>query len=363
MSSSNTFSTIPAPGTQGDLDAMYGEYVSLNEAQRTAYFNQLSNNQKKKLTKRVNDQSQTTDVPDPTDDEDEEDEFPMPKVMTPPTTVVTERTESKTEITDDQLRDMWTMIESMSSSEIDPEDLRVFEYEGFNPSAILKSMMLRKMSEKVSNEQFKTDIMILCGLAIIKGSINENNFKKMKKAGQDIYTRLAERYTIKMGSARGMEANYVTVSRIAAAFPGVIIDLLYNNKVSARVFGGPMKSSKLPAVMRHQAMAACVPKELGEPTKNFILGTITGFSVDQSLTLGSKKKVKKEDVIVDQANFIRVAHGSAFPSEAIRKAIFQKIPWRKHYDEMRACAIEVEKLDDTFGIVLVDQLAADINRI
>lgn len=356
------FSTVPLNAeTPATIAQIHEEYLGLNDTDKREFFGLLSKTKKKELRKRLEEFPDLPANPAKEDDADESDvEFPEP---TPTTTVVSKPNQKTTEISDDQLRDMWTLIESMSTSEIDPEDLRVFEYEGFNPSAILRALMVRMIDEKISKDQFKKDIMTLCGVAIIKGSVNNDNYKKMKPKGQEVFQKLQERYSIKLGSAKGLDSSVVTVSRIAASFPGVIIDLLLNQKVEARVFGGPMKSSKLPAPLRHQAMAACIPRSLDDGTKNFLLGCVAAYSVDQSLTISSKRKPKKEDVVRDQANFVRVAHQSAFPTEGMRNAIFKKVTWDKYMDEMTTCAKEFEKLDDSFGLVDMPTLKADISKI
>ena len=87
---------------------------------------------------------------------------------------------------------MWVAIDTFDVSQINPADLQIFEYEGFNPDEVLRAPMPQQRINKIRNSEVMRDIAVLCDLAVTKGNVNDNNFKKMRKDRQDTFLKLQE---------------------------------------------------------------------------------------------------------------------------------------------------------------------------
>nr|QEU56216.1 nucleocapsid [Citrus virus A] len=264
-------------------------------------------------------------------------------------------------VTDAQLAAMWTEIDNIDVSTFDRESTKVFDYQGFNPDEVLRSLIINQRKNKVSAADFKSDILLMCSLAIIKGSINEHNFKKLSTEGQSTVIRLEKTYGIKRGSGRSEPANVVTISRIGATFPGKIIQLLVENKASSRKFMGPFKSHTLPQFIRHQGFAAVIPTTLAESTRMFLLDIVTAYSVDQSISISPNKKDKPDlaSLYEKQRGFIQTTADNKYPSEIVRKKIFTTI--MIDYDSLLTTARALLKVIPDFTIVTKENFVSDIN--
>jgi len=265
------------------------------------------------------------------------------------------------EINEHMVNAMWDSLDKYDVATIDAESLRIFEFEGFNPSAILRSLMIAKKQHGVSQDDFMTDIITLCGLAILKGNINSKNLPKMKAKGQEAFKVLQRRYTINISSSKGKSSDFLTVARVAAAFPGKIIQLLQSGKVSPREYMGPLRSNTLPAGIRHQAMAACIPRGLAQEVKTFLLGLIVAFSVDQTMVVTTVGKPTLPDCIKSQFGFINVAHNGTHPSDKVRREIFKSFNWSSMYSQLITTASTFKIHYPDFVIIEEAQYISQIN--
>nr|WHN63365.1 coat protein [Watermelon crinkle leaf-associated virus 2] len=260
-----------------------------------------------------------------------------------------------TEITEARIAAMWSEIDNFDVSSLDQESLKIFEYQGFNPKAILISLMKSCDKNKIPKEQFKSDIITLCAISIIKGSINSNNIKKVSEEGQQEISRLETLYNIKRGGGRKERPDVITVSRIGATFPGKIVQLIHAGKVQSRAFMGPFSSSSLPPVMRHQAFAAVIPRSMNHKIKEFLLQLITAFSVDQSISINPNKREKMDPVTTfsTQHNYIQVIHNGEYPPENIKIQIFKTISI--NFDDLLVTARKIVALTGNLEIPSKDE--------
>lgn len=266
------------------------------------------------------------------------------------------------DVSEKDMLDMWKLIDEHDVTLLDPEVVEAFKYQGFNPDAILKSLMKSKKTAKIDNSEFLRDITTLCALAVIKGSITDKNIKKMSDKGKTQYDLLEKRYGITRGGGRGKPAEVVTVARIAAAFPGKVVQLLQTQKVPGRDFVGEFQTHKLPGVLKHQALAACVPKDLAERSREFLLDLITVFSVDQTRTI-SRTKDSAMDLIDRQKQFTNVSHGGAYPPEPMRKMIIKGFNWNDIFILINPVATHVKGKWNDFHMVTQQQFMEDINKL
>lgn len=239
------------------------------------------------------------------------------------------------------IRSFMDEIETYDEKQLLTEELKEFEYQGFNPEMILKTLLVNMRKAKIGKEQFLKDVNVLCALAIIKGSVNDNNLKKMSDKGKARYDELEKRYGITRGGGRGKPAEVVTVARIAAAFPGNVIKLLHSEKVDGRKFISDLRTHELPGVLRHQALAACIPQTMGSEAKNFLLDLVTAFSVDQTKVISKSKEDLK--VLIDrQSQFTLTSHNGQYPSANTRKTIINLYNWGSLYDKILPVATHIK---------------------
>lgn len=266
------------------------------------------------------------------------------------------------DVSEQELRSMWDMVDNADVTMISPDVIEAFKYQGFNPDAVLKSLMKSKKSAKISNPDFLKDITTLCALAVIKGSITDKNIKKMSDKGKSQYDLLEKRYNIVRGGGKGKPAEVVTVARIAAAFPGKVVQLLQTKQVPGRDFIGEFHTHKLPGVLKHQALAACIPKDFAERSKDFLLDLITVFSVDQTRTI-SRTKEGSAELIERQKQFTNVSHGGAYPPENQRKMIIKIFQWNEIFPLITPVATHVKGKWNDFHLVTQQEFLEDIKRL
>jgi hypothetical protein len=268
----------------------------------------------------------------------------------------------KIEITETEIRNMWNLIDQYDVTVLSADVIEAFKYQGFNPDMILKSLMKSKKVARISNDEFLNDVTTMCALAVIKGSVTDKNIKKMSDKGKAQYDILEKRYNITRGGGRGKPAEVVTVARIAAAFPGKVIQLLQTQQVPGRDFVGEFHTHKLPGVLKHQALAACIPKDFAERSKQFLLDLVTVFSVDQTKTI-SKTKDSTADLVERQRQFTNVSHGGLYPPENQRKMIIRMFNWNELFSQINPVATHVKGKWNDFTLVTQQQFMEDITSL
>jgi len=299
------------------------------------------------------------------EEDDEESDVPEP---TPATTVKKQKKEKAKKVEEivvserDTLR-FWEDIEKMSGDDLlDPQVILDFQYVGFDPNTILKSIIQRGRTAKKSDEVIKTDIARMCTIAIIKGSITEVNLKKMSDTGKKVYSNLEAEYGLKRGGSKGVDPTVITIARVGAAFPGSMMKILMQRPDLSKKFSGPFGSKVLPSYLRHQSAAACIPETLEDTAKNFLLGLIVAFTSDQSKTI-SKSKDKAEELYDRQENFITQTHSSAYPSEAVRKSIFKSWTLLADFDKLKIVSDNISKEIKSFTALAKEDLQKSILKV
>jgi hypothetical protein len=286
-----------------------------------------------------------------------------PSVSTDPTSAPAQREEALApSVSENEMSAMWKQIDALDVTLISDEVIASFQYQGFNPDAILKSLLSSKKKNGINNKQFLSDVSTLCAITIIKGSITDTNLKKMSEQGRIKYGELETRYGISRGGGRNRPAEVITVARIAATFPGKIIELLQSGKIPGRVFVSDLQTHKLPSALRHQALAACIPQTLKERSKNFLLDLVTAFSVDQTRVI-SKDKSDIAAQIDRQHQFTLTSHSGPYPSEDVRKKIFTKFNWQSHFDLITPVATHIKTKWPAFNLVNQTEFLQDLGSL
>jgi hypothetical protein len=267
------------------------------------------------------------------------------------------------EVTEADLEKFWEELDVLDlKTLLDDQVIKDFQYVGFNPDTILRSVIALGRAAKRDSAGIKKDIANMCTIAVIKGSVTDNNLKKMSDEGKRTYSTLEERYKLKRGGSKGMDPTVVTVARVGAAFPGSIMRILVNKPDLAKKFAGPFGTKALPPYLRHQSAAACIPETLDEPTKSFLLGLITAFTADQSKVI-SRSKDKPDELFDRQENFVTQTYSSNHPTEEVRKSIFKQWTLDADYAKLKLVADNITKIRADFSVITQPALKAAISKL
>jgi hypothetical protein len=276
-----------------------------------------------------------------------------PILKVPDPTVVTERA----------LEQLWEEIEKMDvSSLVDDQVIQDFEYKGFNANELLRTILAKGLESGRAMKDLQQDLINMVTIAVIKGSITDKNLEKMSDKGKESYKALENRYALQKGGSQGKTASHITIARIAAALPGVVIQVLKKKPILAKKFTGPFKTTGLPYYLRHQASAACIPAALPERTKNFLLHLITAYTSDQSKAL-SKTKDTNTELFERQLQFVTTTHGSEHPSEASRLKLFREFTLVQDYEKLSSIGANVKKIVEGTEIPSQSQITEDMTKV
>jgi hypothetical protein len=349
-----------------DIPKLVNELFAVSIEERAAKNEEiqsaLSNTKKKEFRKAVKErQLQENDE----ESEASDVEF-TPKSSKKGTKEIAEEKKAKgkgIEITEEEAEKFWAELEALSGDQIiDNQVVLDFQYIGFNPNVILKSIISRGRSARKSNEEIVKDISQMCTIAIIKGSVTDTNLKKMSEAGKRTYTSLETTYGLKRNGSKGLDPQEVTIARVGAAFPGSMMKILMVRPDLSKKFSGPFSSKTLPPYLRHQSAAACIPETLNETAKSFLIGLIVAYTSDQSRVI-SKSKDKTADVYERQENFITQTHSSSYPAEEVRKKIFKTWTLIADFDKLKQVGDVVAKEITTFTSISKEDLQKAVSGV
>jgi len=256
----------------------------------------------------------------------------------------------------------WAELEKLDPTTLISDDvLDAFKYIGFDPEIVLKELLKRGKKADKDRAAITKDMVDIITIAIIKGSVTEKNLKKTSDSGKVMYKRLQDVYQLETGGTKGKDSTHLTVARVAAAVPGIVVQVLVKKPAYAKTFIGPFGSKSLPPYLKHQAAAACVPETASEKLKEFILGLITAYTADQSKTL-SKTKDSAEELFDNQLNYVMTTHGSKHPSEEHRAKIFKEFSLSSDYEKLQSVALRVKKVKSDFVVLTQQQLDEELAK-
>lgn len=256
----------------------------------------------------------------------------------------------------------WEEIEKLDPITLLSDDvLNAFKYVGFSPDTIISEVMRRGLAAGCSKRDIQVDLVNMVTISILKGSITENNLKKTSDEGKILYKELQARYSLSTGGTKGKDPTTLTVARVAAALPGMVIKILVKKPAFAKSFVGPFSSKSLPPYLRHQASAACIPSSLSEKLKEYLLGLITAYTSDQSKVL-SKTKDSADVVYDQQLNFVVITHGSDHPKEDDRRRIFSGYSLVSDYEKLDLVAKRIKKVRSDFATLTLSELETELAK-
>nr|DBA44217.1 TPA_asm: nucleocapsid [Beidivirus atrichopogon] len=114
------------------------------------------------------------------------------------------------------------------------EQVSCLSYQGFDPSALAAFLFTLNNKAKGSVADFQRDMMWCCTIMLTRGPaiMGANKSKRMKDEGLALVRALKQKYHIKPKLGSGDRSTYVvTLSRIAASFPTMVIESLIRCKM------------------------------------------------------------------------------------------------------------------------------------
>ncbi|WCU24517.1 nucleocapsid protein [Fusarium sibiricum coguvirus 1] len=266
-------------------------------------------------------------------------------------------------ITQKAIDDFWKELEKLDLTSLISDDvLNAFKYIGFDPDIVLREILIKGRKAGKNAKQIQKDMVDMVTIAIIKGSITEKNLGKTSDEGKVLYEQLKKIYDLNTGGTKGKTSEYLTIARVAAAVPGMVMQVLIKKPEFAKVFIGPFGSKSLPSYLRHQAAAACIPETAPEKLKEFLFGLITAYTADQSKVL-SKTKDAPEVIFDDQLNYVMTTHGSNHPSEEQRKKIFKLFSLSNDYEKLQVVGARIKKIKTDFAILSQQELDEELSKL
>jgi len=185
-------------------------------------------------------------------------------------------------------------------------DMTDFLFEGFDPKAILESLLKIVKKKKIKTEDFKQDMSTIIAICCNRGPINKKVMARMKDEGKTRTIELISKYGIKIDvGVRELTRSDITPSRIVNVFPFSTMDICAGSDW-ARQFVGHFNSTELPKCMLNTSFSACIPR--GTSCTEILMRSYMLFSMDLAdVTGGGIDPDKYSSVYSSQLNFAQAA--------------------------------------------------------
>lgn len=269
------------------------------------------------------------------------------------------------DITEKDVEDIFSELQSETSiTTYTDEPLSGFDFDGFDPGTVIKVVLAKGKEKGVAREEVLKDLSHMATIAHKKGSITDTNYKRLKPAGRTMYDQLSTRYGLKLGGAKGLPSDIITIGRIGPAMSGRIFLLLLADKIKPKRYTGSCQSSTLPDIFQSDATPSNLPAALTGVAQQYLLGLCEARSIDKSCAISPKTpKPKAKDVLSDQKQFVFTSYSSRYPSENDRMINFKKVSWDDVFDKTQTCAQAYKKINDEFVIPTKSDFSASIKSI
>jgi hypothetical protein len=248
----------------------------------------------------------------------------------------------------------------VSSKDVDLSMFIIFEFQGFDPYAIIRKLIVLQKYHKLSDDDLKQDIMYIVAANIYMGNLSGKTLSRRSQEGRDMVDELASKYQMKPGTTgTGLPSDVITFPRVAGTFP-VLSCRMATKLPSKDMIGKPFHSEKVPSFMRMNAFASFCSKEMEMRTRLFLLKSVAAYSCDQSIVFeeGRLKKMKKTGkdlevnpklIAADQWAFIWNASESKVPELEMKQKVLTEFNVSGLYDVLKPIVENYDKImeDDT----------------
>jgi len=98
----------------------------------------------------------------------------------------------------------------------------IFEFQGFDPFAIIKKLIFLKNQYGLTDEDLKVDIMYMIAANIYMGNLSGKALARRSNEGREVNDELVARYQIQVGTTgTGIPSDVITYPRVSGSFPVV----------------------------------------------------------------------------------------------------------------------------------------------
>lgn len=277
------------------------------------------------------------------------------------------------EITEDQIQRLVKRTIEVTVTTIDLSKFNIFSFQGFDPEAIMKKLMILKNYHKLTDEQLQEDIMYMIAANIYMGNLSGKALGRRSQEGRDMVDELAVKYQIRAGStSTGLPSDILTFPRVAGSFPVLSCTMALKLPTKDMV-GQPFKSETVPPVMRMNAFASLCSSAMPEKTRLFLLKAVASYSCDQSIVFekgrrakskmkGKELEVEPTGIAANQWTFIWNAAEARIPSEDIRRNAILHFNISSYYSKIVKVVENYNKImSDEGGVPSQSEFEADIS--
>jgi hypothetical protein len=176
----------------------------------------------------------------------------------------------------------------------------IFEFQGFDPYAIMRKLIFFKNTYGLTDEDLKVDILYMIAANIYMGNLSGKALSRRGTDGREMVDELTSRYQIQAGTTgTGIASEIITFPRVAGSFP-IITARMAQRLPTKDMVGQPFQSTAVPKFMRVNAFASFCPPQMLMRTRLFLLKASAAYSCDQSIVFqeGKNKKAKNKSEVV-----------------------------------------------------------------
>lgn len=243
---------------------------------------------------------------------------------------------------------LFQVLSSKDLSIFSADEFDKFRFQGFDPNKIAETLLKIKKEKNVPQDVFERDVVVMVGVAVLKGSVTENNLRRISDEGRQSIMDLQKKYNIVHGGGQGQAATVITYPRVAATFPDVAIRMI--SLVGARDYPGqPMQSVGLPTFMKQQVFASVIPRQMSGSVQAFLLKAVLCYSVDQTIAIGRIDSPDIVKLLATQGPFVKLAHQSPVAKEDARIALFKSLDWSGAYKMIAQVIAKYQVFDKDYS--------------
>lgn len=258
--------------------------------------------------------------------------------------------------------------------QLDISIFAIFEFQGFDPDAIIRKLIVLKEHYKLTDDELKEDIMFMIAANIYMGNLSGKAMGRRSQDGRDMIDDLTSRYQIQVGTTgTGKASDILTFPRVAGSFP-IVSCRMATRLPTKTMIGQAFKSEPVPPFMRMSAFASFCKSSMPERTRVFLLKCVAAYSCDQSIVfeVGRRKKLKQTgdqlkvdplSIGAEQWPFIWNASESKVPQLAQAKKMMIEFNISGLYDRLKPVVENYNIImNDPLGLPSKAEYEADITQ-
>lgn len=257
------------------------------------------------------------------------------------------------DVTTEEVLGFVTLLEATQTSQIEVSIFAIFEFQGFDPNAIIKKLLAvnkyYREEMKVASEtlqSLKEDVMFMIAANIYMGNLQKKSLSRRSANGRMKIQELITKYSMKTGTTgAGLASDVLTFPRVVNAFP-VLSCRMAMVLPSKDFLSGDFGTRYLPKFMRLSAFGSFCESTLEQRTQLFLLHAVCSYSCDQTMVVheGQKKvkKMKKEEDVMTasdayalQWDFIQITSSSTVPKPQMKRAMMTEFGVMGLYETLK----------------------------